>query len=50
MPGKLFSGKGLHTTVTDMTEGVIWRHLVSFAFPLFVGTKAKPQRCGDAKL
>ena len=30
-------GTGLRTTVTDMTEGVIWRHLVSFAFPLFVG-------------
>ena len=24
-------------TVTDMTEGVIWRQLVDFAVPLFVG-------------
>ncbi|MBQ7561641.1 MAG: MATE family efflux transporter [Synergistaceae bacterium] len=25
------------STVRDMTEGVIWRHLISFAFPLFIG-------------
>lgn len=44
MPGKFFkrgpsatAGSPIRTTVTDMTEGVIWRHLVSFAFPLFVG-------------
>ncbi|MCR5347599.1 MAG: MATE family efflux transporter [Fretibacterium sp.] len=36
MAGKFFTSKP-HTTVTDMTEGVIWRHLVSFAFPLFIG-------------
>ena len=24
-------------TVRDMTEGTIWKHLVNFAFPLFVG-------------
>ena len=36
MLGK-FHGRGQRATVTDMTEGVIWRHLVSFAFPLFVG-------------
>ena len=25
------------STVKDMTEGIIWRHLINFAFPLFVG-------------
>ncbi len=25
------------STVKDMTEGVIWRHLINFAFPLFIG-------------
>ncbi|MDY6401055.1 MAG: MATE family efflux transporter [Synergistales bacterium] len=25
------------STVRDMTEGIIWRHLINFAFPLFVG-------------
>ena len=25
------------STVRDMTEGTIWKHLVSFAFPLFIG-------------
>ena len=30
MPAKI-------STVKDMTEGTIWKHLVSFAFPLFIG-------------
>ena len=25
------------STVKDMTEGTIWRHLITFAFPLFIG-------------
>ncbi|MBQ7156122.1 MAG: MATE family efflux transporter [Synergistaceae bacterium] len=25
------------STVNDMTEGTIWKHLVKFAFPLFIG-------------
>ena len=25
------------STVKDMTEGTIWKHLVNFAFPLFIG-------------
>ena len=25
------------STVQDMTEGTIWKHLVTFAFPLFIG-------------
>ena len=26
-----------NTTIKDMTEGTIWKHLVRFAFPLFIG-------------
>lgn len=26
-----------NSTVRDMTEGTIWKHLINFAFPLFVG-------------
>lgn len=30
MPAKI-------STIKDMTEGTIWKHLISFAFPLFIG-------------
>ncbi|MBQ7169838.1 MAG: MATE family efflux transporter [Synergistaceae bacterium] len=30
MPAKI-------STVKDMTDGTIWKHLISFAFPLFIG-------------
>ncbi|MBR0258292.1 MAG: oligosaccharide flippase family protein, partial [Synergistaceae bacterium] len=30
MPAKI-------STVKDMTEGTIWKHLVNFAFPLLIG-------------
>ena len=26
-----------NSTINDMTEGTIWKHLVKFAFPLFIG-------------
>ena len=26
-----------NSTVKDMTEGTIWKHLINFAFPLFIG-------------
>ena len=29
--------KKLNSTVKDMTEGTIWKQLINFAFPLFVG-------------
>ena len=31
------SEKKSNSTVKDMTEGTIWKHLITFAFPLFVG-------------